>query len=49
MRGDGVGVGDVGEVHGRSWGQRHSQDWLDCRFALDQRDAGMVFGRSELV
>ena len=42
MRGDGVGVGDVGEVHGGARGSGDAAGGDDGRGAGRQRDAGMV-------
>jgi len=48
MRGDGVGVGDIGEVQGdaRSAGNTAAGD--DCGGAGRQQDAGVVGGRGGL-
>ena len=42
MRGDGVGVGDVGEVHGGARGSRHASGGDDGRGAGRERESGMV-------
>ena len=45
MRGDGVGVGDIGEVHGDAWGGGDTTGGDDGRGAGRERDTGMVGGR----
>ena len=42
MRGDGVGVGDIGEVHGDAWGGGDTTDDDDGRAAGRERDTFMV-------
>ena len=45
MRGDGVGVGDIGEVHGVAWGSGDTAGGDDGRGAGRERDGGVVGGR----
>jgi hypothetical protein len=49
MRGDGVGVRDVGEVSCGAWGRRDTSGVDDCETAWRERDEGVVGGleRSE--
>ena len=49
MRGDGVGVGDVGEVPGGAWGWIDTAGGDDGRGEGRERDAGVVggWGRAE--
>ena len=47
MRGDGVGVGDVGAVPGGAWGSGHSASGDDGRGARRERDGGVLGGRGE--
>ena len=42
MRGDGVGVGDIGEVHGVAWGSGDTAGGDDGRGAGRERDGGVV-------
>ena len=42
VRGDGVGVGDVGEVQGITWRSRDEAGGDDSWSARRERDAGMV-------
>ena len=42
MRGDGVGVGDVGEVHGGARGSGHTAGGDDGGGSGGQRESGMV-------
>jgi len=44
MRGDGVGVGDIGEVPGDAWRSGDTASGDDGRGAGRERDAGMVDG-----
>ena len=44
VRGDGVGVGDVGEVPGGAWGTRISTDGLDGGRSEGKRDTGVELG-----
>jgi hypothetical protein len=43
MRGDRVGVGDIGEMHCRAWGSRHKAGGDDGREAGWERESGLVF------
>ena len=45
MHGDGVGVGDVGEVPCRAWGRGHSAGGDDGGVTIGERERGMVGGR----
>ena len=45
MRGDGLGVGDVGEVPCRAWGRGHSAGGDDGGVTIGERERGMVGGR----
>jgi hypothetical protein len=45
VRGDGVGVGDVGAVPGGAWVSGHSSDDGDVRGAEREHDGGLVRGR----
>ena len=45
MRGDGVGVGDIGEVHGVGRVERDTAGGDDIRGAGRERDGGVVGGR----
>ena len=45
VRIDGMGVGDVGEVHGRARGIRHATCNADCWGTQRQYEPGMVGGR----
>ena len=42
MRGDGVGVGDVGEVRGGAWGSGDAAGGDDGRGSGREREPGMV-------
>jgi hypothetical protein len=44
MRGDGVGVGIIGEVPGDAWGSGDPTSGDDGRGARRERDTGMVGG-----
>jgi len=44
MRGDGVGVGDIGEVHGDAWRSGDTAGGDDGRGAGRERDTGLVGG-----
>ena len=48
MRGDGVGVGDIGEVPGDAWRSRDTASGDDGRGAGRERDAGMVDGLEDI-
>ena len=45
MRGDGVGVGDVGEVHGGAWEAGHTAGGDDGRGAVWEWIIGLLYGR----
>ena len=44
MRGDGVGVGDIGEVPGDAWSSGDTASGDDGRGAIGKRDTGVVCG-----
>ena len=49
MRGDGVGLRDVGAMHdGRTWVARHRCYCDDCRGAGREHDGGVLDGRGQL-
>ena len=48
MRGDGVGIGDIGEVHGDVGSSGDSTGDDDGRGGRRQHDAGVVGGRGLL-
>ena len=43
MRGDGVGVGDIGEVPGDAWSSGDTASGDDGRGAIGERDTGVVY------
>ena len=47
MRGDGVGVGDIGAVHGGAWILGDSTLGGDYRGAIGERDGSILCGREE--
>ena len=47
MRGDGVGVGDIGEVHGVGRGSGDTAGGDDGRGAGRERDPSVVGGRGD--
>ena len=46
MRGDGVGVGDIGAVPGDAWGTEDTAGGDDGRGEVGERDAGVDDGRT---